>query len=116
MLAIAQTARRVCPAARGCRGARGAQIVAAERNDRSRDGLGEQFGQAGEIIGTHGEGELPTDPGQPAMAHLAQAGDDLGPAENLLDAFADALRDVIAGWRVVRPSIAERRRLVFCAT
>src|SRR5436305_4334639 len=31
------------------------------------------------------------------MPHLAQAGHCLGPAEGLLDAFADALRDRIAG-------------------
>jgi hypothetical protein len=34
---------------------------------------------------------LPIDLEQPAMPHLAQAGDRLGPAERLLDPFADAL-------------------------
>jgi hypothetical protein len=49
------------------------------------------------------------------MPHFAQAGHRFGPAEGLLDALADPLRDRIAGWRVVRPSIAERRPLWFCA-
>ena len=59
--------------------------------------FGEQFGQADEIVGGHREGELPIDPGQPAMPHLAQAGHRLGPAKGLLNAFADALRDRLAG-------------------
>ena len=60
---------------------------------------------------------LPIDLEQSAMPHLAQAGHRLGPAEGLLDAFADALRDRIAGMTGVgRSSIAERRPLVFCAT
>src|SRR5690242_7628321 len=53
--------------------------------------------QADEVIGGHREGELPIDLEQAAMPHLAQAGHCLGPAEGLLDAFADALRDRIAG-------------------
>src|SRR5437763_2931622 len=63
----------------------------------SLDSLSEQFGQADEVIGGHREGELPIDLEQSAMPHLAQAGHCLGPAEGLLDAFADALRDRIAG-------------------
>ena len=63
----------------------------------SLDSLSEQFGQAHEVIGGHRERELPIDLEQPAMPHLAQAGHCLGPAESLLDAFADALRDRIAG-------------------
>ena len=59
--------------------------------------LSEQFRQADEVIGGHCEGELPIDLEQAAMPHLAQAGHCLGPAESLLDAFADALRDRIAG-------------------
>jgi hypothetical protein len=50
------------------------------------------------------------------MPHLTQVGDRLGPAEGLLDAFADALGDCIAGMTVMRSWIAERRPLVFCAT
>src|SRR5262249_12339406 len=59
--------------------------------------LGEQSGQAGEVIGRHGEGELPADLGQSAMTHLAQPGHCLGPAESFLDAFTNALGDRVAG-------------------
>jgi len=59
--------------------------------------LSEQFRQADKIIGRHREGELPVDLEQSAMPHLAQPGHRLGPPESLLDAFADALRDRIAG-------------------
>jgi hypothetical protein len=64
---------------------------------RSHHWLGEQSGQAGEVIGRHGEGELPADLGQSAMTHLAQPSDCLGPAESFLHAFANALGDGIAG-------------------
>src|SRR5438270_572924 len=67
----------------------------------SLSSLSEQFGQADEVIGGHCEGELPIDLEQAAMPHLAQAGHCLGPAEGLLDAFADALRAGIAG-RITR--------------
>jgi hypothetical protein len=63
----------------------------------SLDSLGEQFGQADEVIGGHREGELPIDFEQSAMPHLTQAGHRLGAAESFLDAFADALRERIAG-------------------
>src|SRR5438477_6606430 len=69
----------------------------AERSSRrqqiagSRRSLGQQFGQPDQIIGRHGEGELPADVGQSAMTHLAQPGHGLGPAEGFLDAFANAL-------------------------
>jgi hypothetical protein len=59
--------------------------------------LSEQFRQPNEVVGGHREGELPIDLEKPAMPHLAQAGHRLGPAEGLLDAFADALRERIAG-------------------
>ena len=36
----------------------------------SSDRLGEQFGQADEVIGGHRQGELPIDVEQPAMPHL----------------------------------------------
>ena len=70
------------------------------RYDRYADAwnsLGKQFGQPDKVVGGHGEGELPVDFRQPAMPHLAQAGHRLGPAEGLLDAFADALGDRISG-------------------
>jgi hypothetical protein len=60
-------------------------------------GLGEQFGQSDEIVGGHGEGELPIDLGQSAMMQFAHAADRLGPAEGFFDAFADALRYDVAG-------------------
>src|SRR5437762_4856941 len=63
----------------------------------SLNSCSEQFGQTNEVIGGHREGELPIDLEEPAMPHLAQAGHRLGPAEGLLDAFADAPRDRIAG-------------------
>ena len=63
----------------------------------SLDSLSEQFGQANEVIGGHREGELPIDFEQSAMPHFTQAGHRLGPAESFLDAFADALRERIAG-------------------
>ena len=49
------------------------------------------------------------------MPGLAQAAGGLDPAEALLDPLAQALAGGIAGWRVVRRSIAERRE-VFWAT
>src|SRR5205085_5832261 len=58
-------------------------------------------------VGGHREGELPIDLEQPAMPHLAQAGHRLGPAEGLLDALADALRDHIAG--MTGDAIIDRR-------
>src|SRR6516164_10753670 len=67
------------------------------RYGRSWSRLDEQFGQADEVIGRHGEGELPADLGQSAMTHLAQPGHCLSPAESFLDAFANALGDRIAG-------------------
>src|SRR5712672_4864106 len=73
----------------------------------SLDSLGEQFGQADEVIGGHRERELPIELEQSAMPHLAQAGHCLGPAEGLLDAFADALRDCIAG--MTGDAIIDRR-------
>src|SRR2546421_12086521 len=59
--------------------------------------LSERFGQAYEVVGGHREGELPIDLEHPAMPHLTQAGHRLGPVEGFLDAFADALRERIAG-------------------
>src|SRR5437763_955632 len=73
----------------------------------SLDSLSEQFGQADKVVGGHREGELPIDLEQPAMPHLAHAGHRLGPAEGLLDAFADALRDHIA--RMTGDAIIDRR-------
>jgi hypothetical protein len=37
--------------------------------------LGEEFAQPDEVVGGHCEGELPIDLEQPAMPHLAQAGE-----------------------------------------
>ena len=69
-----------------------------ERSSGSSDTLSEQFGQADGVVGGHREGELPIDLEQSAVPHLAQASHRLGPAEGLLDPFADALRDRIAGF------------------
>src|SRR5205814_5078390 len=74
---------------------------------RSQRWLGEQFGQSDEVVGGHGEGELPTDLEQSAMPHLAQPGHCLGPAEGFLDAFANALGDSIA--RVAGGAAIDRR-------
>jgi hypothetical protein len=71
--------------------------VAHEMCAVSWSNLSEQFRQPAEVVGGHREGELSIDLEKPAMPHLAQAGHRLGPAEGLLDAFADALRDRIAG-------------------
>jgi len=57
----------------------------------------EQLGQPDQVVGGHGEGELPVDLGQSAMARLAQPGHRFGPAERLLDALADAQADRVAG-------------------
>lgn len=65
--------------------------VCFARETMSRPRLGEQFGQADEIVGGHHQGELPIDLVQSAMPHFAQAGHRLGPAEGLFDALADAL-------------------------
>ena len=49
----------------------------------------QQLWKAHQVIGRHGEGELPADLGQPAMAPLAQPGHRLGPAEGLPDPLPD---------------------------
>jgi hypothetical protein len=67
---------------------------------------------SGEVIGGHRERELPIDLEQAAMPHLAQAGHGLGPAESLLDAFADALRDRIAG--MTGGALVDRRAAAIC--
>jgi hypothetical protein len=76
----------------------------------------EQFGQAYEAVGGHREGELPIDLEHPVMPHLTQAGHCLGPAEGSRHpgyALSQRIRKRV---EKVRPSIAERRPLVFCAT
>ena len=60
-------------------------------------GAGQQPGQANQVVGGHGEGDLPVDLGQPSVARLAQTGDDLSPAERFLDALADAQADRVSG-------------------
>src|SRR5262245_37950843 len=74
----------------------GAGVRLADESSSMRR-FGEQFGQADEIVGSHRESELPIDLGQAAMPHLAQTGHRFGPAKGLLDAFADALGDRVAG-------------------
>ena len=49
------------------------------------------------------------------VAELAATGDGLHPAEGFFDPFADPLTDAWPAWRVVRPSIVERCRVVFGA-
>ena len=58
---------------------------------------GQEFGQADQVVGGGGEGEHPADPGDTAMAGLAQARRALDPAEHLLDALAKAQADRVAG-------------------
>jgi hypothetical protein len=65
-----------------------------------------------EVVGAHREGELPVEVGQPAIHHLVQADDCIGPTEGLLDAFADALGDRAGDVA----ADAERRPLASCAT
>ena len=48
------------------------------------------------------------------VAHLAASPDGLDPTEGFLDTFTDPLRHATAA--MVRPSSAERRFVVFCAT
>jgi hypothetical protein len=62
------------------------------------------------------EGKSPSDAITATEPGLLLPGDRLDPAECLLDALADALADGIAAVPGVRPSIAELRPLVFCAT
>ncbi len=66
-----------------------------------------------EVVGRGDEEEVPLDAIAAAMPQLAQAADRLHPAEDLFDPFADALTHGVAGWRVVRRSIA---LWGFCAT
>jgi len=77
--------------------------------------LDEQLWQAGEVIGSHGECELPADLGQSAVTPLAQPGHCPGPAEGFFHAFANALGDGIAG---IADGVAIDRRttpaLVLC--
>ena len=63
--------------------------------------------QADQIVGGHGEGELPVDFWQPAMARLAQPGDRFGPAKRFLDALADAQANRVTG--VPRGAAINRR-------
>src|ERR1700722_20332625 len=66
-----------------------------------------QLGQSNQVVGGHGEGELPIDLGQPPVTRLAQTGDRLGPAERFFDALADAQADRIA--RMARGAAVDRR-------
>lgn len=80
-----------------------------------------QFRQADEVVGGNGKGERHADVGEAAEPRLAQPAGSLQPAEDLPDALTLLLAERVAGWRMVRPSIAERRRAVsvsqaFCAT
>src|SRR5438477_11414616 len=79
----------------------------------SRRRLGQQFGQPDQIIGRHGEGELPADLGQSAMPYPAQPGHCFGPAEGFFDGLRMRWETAYPEWRVVRRSIAERRAVVF---
>src|ERR1700679_1009403 len=54
---------------------------------------GREIPQPNQVVGRRCEGEHPTNSLPPAMLCLAQAGDCLDPAEDLLDAFALALAD-----------------------
>ena len=67
------------------------------REPRPRHWLGEEFGQADQIVGGHREGELPIDLGQAAISQLAQAGHRLGSAEGLPDVSSNAPGDRVAG-------------------
>jgi hypothetical protein len=60
-------------------------------------GRPEEFWEADEVVGGHGEGELPVDLGAATVAGLAQSGHRLGPAECLLNALPNALANRIAG-------------------
>ena len=86
--------------------------------DRRRTGGGGvEGGDADEVV--DGGGDL--EPGPVALsaevAEFAAAADGLDPAEGFLDPFPDPHADTAwPAWRVVRPSIAERCRVVFWAT
>jgi hypothetical protein len=79
-------------------------------------GPGEQFGQADEVVGGYCQGELPIDLGSPRWRIVRR------PATVLAQPKASSIRlrmrceIALPGWRVVRPSIAERRPFWFCAT
>ena len=77
----------------------------------------DQPGQLDEIVGSHCQREL-----EDQLLHATQhwprqsriAG--LAPPEWLLDPFAFLLADLVSAVRIVRPSMAESRLVVFCAT
>src|SRR6266851_4577295 len=58
---------------------------------------GQQFGNADHIVSGHRQGEHPADARHAAVAGFAQHRDRFDPAVGLLDAFAQTLREGIAG-------------------
>jgi len=83
------------------------------RTDSSR--CGQKLRDADEIVGGGRQHEEPFDQRLSAMACLAQPADGLDPAEGFFDQLTLDRTDE-PGWRVVRPSIAERRLVLFCET
>jgi hypothetical protein len=69
-----------------------------------------QLGQPDQVVSRGRERKHPADVSKAAAMGVAEAGCHLGPAEHLLDALAHP------GLRVVRPSMADCRLVVFCET
>src|SRR5882724_3521788 len=84
------------------------------QTDSSR--CGQKLGDANEIVGDSSQDEEPFHQAAPTMPGLAQTADGLHPAKGFFDPLALDRADAIAGWRVVRASIAERRLALFCET
>ena len=68
-------------------------------------GSGQQVAHSHQVVDRQGEGEHPLDSSHSAVTGLAQTGDGLEPAEDLLDPFALVLTYAQPGWRVGRASI-----------
>jgi hypothetical protein len=67
----------------------------------------QQVAHSHQVVGNRGEGEGPTNSGDSTMTSLLQAGDRLGPAEDLFRSFALLLAEQVAG--VARAASVDRR-------
>src|SRR3954471_14434988 len=84
-----------------------------KRPSEGRIGWVDQFNQ---IVGCHCKDKLERDATNTPVFGFVQSGNRLGPGEAFLDPLANDLAGSIPGCRVVRPSMAETRLVVFCAT
>ena len=75
-----------------------------------------EISNAHQVVGRCGEGEHPPHPSQATVSRLAHQPHGLDPAKDLFHPFVLPLAESVAPCRVVRPSIALERLLVFWAT